>query len=336
MKFGLFALLQALPEESALEKLDELLAQIRAARRYGFNSVLIGQHYLSSPYQMLQPMPLLGRIATEAEGMTIGTGITLLPLLNPVAVAEEAATMDVISHGRFVLGVGLGYREVEDSAFGIVKAEKARRMGEALEVIKLLWNGHAVDFKGRFFQVRNASISVRPLQKPRPPIWIAANDNRAVATAARLGDAWLVNPHASLSTLVKQVGIYKESLKEAGKSFPTEFPIIRELHVAENDQRAFDNARPFIEAKYKTYSTWGQEKAFTERDPLTRPLSELAPERFIIGSPSRCTDELARFVEKLGVNHVVLRISWPGMKHEVAMESMSLFSAKVMPYFRGA
>src|SRR3989442_14513501 len=99
-KFGLFALFQALPKESAPEKLDELLDQVREAKGYGLDSILVGQQYLSTPYQMLQPMPLLGRIATEAEGMRIGTGITLLPLLNPIVVAEEAATMNVVLRER--------------------------------------------------------------------------------------------------------------------------------------------------------------------------------------------------------------------------------------------
>lgn len=333
MEFGLFALFQALSEDSATERLGDLLSQIRAAKRYGFNSVLIGQHYLSSPYQMLQPMPLLGRIATEAEGMRIGTGIILLPLLNPVAVAEEAATMDVISGGRFILGVGLGYREAEDGAFGVIKTEKARRLSEALEVIKLLWSGRPIDFNGEFFQLKNAAISVKPVQKPRPPIWIAANDDRAVVRAARLSDAWLANPHASLTTLMRQAKIYRDALNEAGKPPPSEFPIIREAYVGEDDQRAFDESRPYLEAKYKTYAAWGQEKAFPERDPLTRPLSELAAGRFIIGSPSRCIEDLATFSEKLGVNHIILRMSWPGMKHASVMESMRIFSEKVMPYF---
>jgi alkanesulfonate monooxygenase SsuD/methylene tetrahydromethanopterin reductase-like flavin-dependent oxidoreductase (luciferase family) len=334
MRFGLFALFQALSEDSATERLGDLLAQIRAVRRYGFNSVLIGQHYLSSPYQMLQPMPLLGRIATEAEGMRIGTGIILLPLLNPVAVAEEVATMDVICGGRFVLGVGLGYREAEDGAFGVIKTEKARRLSEALEVIKSLWTGQAIDFNGQFFQLKGATISVRPVQRPRPPIWIAGNDDKAVVRAARLSDAWLANPHASLTTLIRQVKIYKDALNEAGKPFPSEFPIIREAYVAENDQRAFTESRPYLEAKYKTYAAWGQEKAFPERDPLTRPLSELAAGRFIIGSPSRCIEDLASLSEKLSVNHMILRMSWPGMKQSSVMESLKTFSERVMPYFR--
>src|SRR5713226_8383558 len=333
MKFGLFALFQALPKESAREKLDELLAQVRAAKRYGFDSILVGQHYLSTPYSMLQPMPLLGRIATEAEGMRIGTGITLLPLLNPVAVAEEAATMDVICGGRFILAVGLGYREVEDGAFGVKREEKARKLGEALEVIKLLWEGKEIDFRGKSFQLRNARIGVRPVQNPRPPIWIAGNDDRAVVRAARLGDAWLVNPHASLTTLIKQVRKYRDALVESGKSSSAEFPIIREAYVAENDQRAFREARPYLEAKYRTYTAWGQEAAFADRDPLTRPLSELAVDRFIIGGPSKCTEDLSRFVEKLGVNHIILRMSWPGMKHTSVMENIRLFSERVMPYF---
>jgi alkanesulfonate monooxygenase SsuD/methylene tetrahydromethanopterin reductase-like flavin-dependent oxidoreductase (luciferase family) len=335
MKFGLFALFQALSEDSAAERLEELLAQVGVAKRYGFDSILVGQHYLSSPYQMLQPIPLLGRIATVADGMRIGTGIILLPLLNPVAVAEEAATMDVICGGRFILGVGLGYREVEDHAFGVKREEKAQRLGEAIGVIKLLWEGKTTDFKGKFFQLKNAKIGVKPLQKPRPPIWIAGNDDSAVVRAARLGDAWLVNPHASLTTLIKQVKKYTDSLSEARKPFPVEFPIIREAYVSGSDERAFGEVRPYLEAKYKTYTAWGQESAFTEKDPLTRPLSELAVDRFIIGSPSRCVEVLSRFVEKLRVNHVILRMSWPGMKHTSVIESMKIFSEKVLPYFQG-
>ncbi len=335
MKFGLFALFQALPKDSASEKLGELLAQVGAARRYGFDSILVGQHYLSSPYQMLQPMPLLGRIATEAEGMRIGTGITLLPLLNPVAVAEEAATMDVICKGRFILGVGLGYREIEDRAFGVKREEKGQKLKEALEVIKLLWGGKEVDFEGKFFQLKNARIGVRPVQNPRPPIWVAGNDDRAVVRAANLGDAWLVNPHASLTTLIRQVKKYRDSLTDAGKPFPAEFPIVRESYVARDDDVALDEVRPYLEAKYRTYTAWGQESAFPEKDPLTRPLGELAVDRFIIGSPSRCVEDLSRFVEKLGVNHVILRMSWPGMKHASVVESMRMFSERVLPYFRG-
>lgn len=333
MKFGLFALFQALSEDSAAEKLDELLAQVGAARRYGFDSVLVGQHYLSSPYQMLQPMPLLGRIVSEAKGMRVGSGIILLPLLNPVAIAEEAATLDVISGGRFILGVGSGYRGVEDRALGVIKSEKAKRLVEALEIIKLLWKGEPTDFKGEFFDLENAEISVRPIQKPRPPIWMAANSDRAIKGAARFGDAWLVNPHATLSTLTRQVGIYRDSLKAARKPFPDEFPIVREAYLAENDQRAFEDVRPYLEAKYKTYTAWGQETAFSDRDPLTRPLSELAADRFVIGSPSHCIEELARYVEKLGVNHLIMRMSWPGMRHASVVESMRIFSEKVMPYF---
>ena len=335
LKFGLFVLLQALQSESAFEKLNEIIEQVRAAGSYGFDSILVGQHYLSSPYQMLQPIPLLGRIAAEAGGMRIGTGIILLPLLNPVAVAEEAASLDVISGGRFIFGVGLGYRDVEDEAFGVQRLEKPQRFEEGLGVIKALWTGEPVNFNGRFFQLKNASISVKPIQQPRPPIWIAANDNKSVARAARIGDAWLVNPHASLTTLIGQVDFYRRTLDQAGNTFPKEFPIIREAYVGRSDEEALTEVRQFLEAKYKTYVSWGQDKALPKHDALARPFDELASERFIIGSPSTCIDQLAQFNEKLGVNHFILRMSWPGMKHSSVMNSIKMFGERVIPYCKG-
>ena len=105
--------------------------------------------------------------------------------------------------------------------------------------------------------------------------------------------------------------------------------------VVVHDDGAFGEVRPYLEAKYKTYTAWGQESAFPEEDPLTRPLSELAVDRFVIGSPSKCVEDLSRFVEKLGVNHIILRMSWPGMKHTSVVESMRIFSERVLPYFRG-
>lgn len=332
LKFGLYLVVQAPPGESARERLNELLEQARAARSYGFDTILTGQHFLSAPYQMLQPMPLLGRLAAETEGMRLGVGIALLPLLNPVAVAEEAASLDVICGGRFILGVGLGYRQAEDEAFGVARAEKAQRLEEALALIKALWTGEAVDYQGRFFQLKDARISVKPVQQPGPPIWMAATGDRAVTRAARLSDTWLVDPRPSLATLSKQLDIYRQALREAGKGFPEEFPIIRETYVAESDEEAFAEARPYLEAKYQTYTSWGTGSLVPE--PLTTPLAQLAADRFIIGSPSRCIDDLTRFSTKLGVNHFILRMGWPGMKHSSIMKSLRMFGERVIPHFR--
>ncbi len=124
-------------------------AQIRQARDAGFTSVLFPHHYLTAPLQMLQIVPLMANLLREAEGMTVAPGILILPLLNPVHVAEEAATFDLLSNGHFVLGVGLGYREPEFTAFGIPLAERAGRLAEAVGLMRRLWAEDRVTHQGK-------------------------------------------------------------------------------------------------------------------------------------------------------------------------------------------
>jgi alkanesulfonate monooxygenase SsuD/methylene tetrahydromethanopterin reductase-like flavin-dependent oxidoreductase (luciferase family) len=117
-------------------RLEALVDQVRAARDHGFASVWVSQHYLATPYQMLQPLPLLGRIAAEAGGMRIGTNIFLLPLQTPVYVAEQVAKLDVLTGGQFIFGCGLGYRPEEFRVFGVPMKARVTRSSRCLR-----WSG---------------------------------------------------------------------------------------------------------------------------------------------------------------------------------------------------
>ena len=132
MQFGLIVSKQHPPGASMIERFREHVDQVRAARDAGFDLIVMGQHYLSTPFQELQTMPSLARLAAEAGPMTIGTNLLLLPLHNPVDVAEQYATMDVIAGGRFILGVGLGYRSEEYEVFGVERRTQAVARAKAL------------------------------------------------------------------------------------------------------------------------------------------------------------------------------------------------------------
>src|SRR5262250_2164905 len=149
MKFGLIISKQHPPGVSMVERFREHVEQVRAARDAGFDLIVMGQHYLSTPFQEIQPMPSLARLAADAGTMRVGATVLLLPLLNPVDIAEQVATLDVITEGRFVFGVGLGYREEENEAFGVAAKERVGRLVEGLEVIKRLWSEDEVTHRGR-------------------------------------------------------------------------------------------------------------------------------------------------------------------------------------------
>ena len=194
MRLGLALSVQHPPEDPQATRFADHLAQVRAARAAGFAHVWASQHYLSAPFTYFQPLPTLARVAADAGDMTLGTSVLLLPLHAPVDVAEQVATLDVITGGRFVLGVGLGYRDVENAALGVDPRTRVGRLEEGLEVLERLWSGEPVSYHGKHFRMHNVRISLRPLQQPRPPIWLAANADAGVKRAACLGDAWLMNP----------------------------------------------------------------------------------------------------------------------------------------------
>jgi len=175
MNFGLIVSKQHPPGVSMVDRFREHIDQVRAARDAGFDLIVMGQHFLSTPFQEMQSLPALARLAAEAGTMRVGATVILLPLLNPVDVAEQVATLDVITEGRFIFGVGLGYREEENEAFGIAPKERVGRLVESLEVITRLWSGEEVTHHGRFFHLTRARMMLRPVQRPHPPIWFAAS-----------------------------------------------------------------------------------------------------------------------------------------------------------------
>ena len=331
MKFGLIVSKQHPPGVSMVERFREHIEQVRAARDAGFDLIVMGQHYLSTPFQELQTLPSLARLAAEAGSMRVGATVLLLPLLNPVDVAEQVATLDVICEGRFILGVGLGYRDQEYEAFGVRAGERVARFVECLDVITRLWNEDEVTHHGRFFHLTGARMMLKPVQRPHPPIWFAANNDAAVERSARLADAWVINPHAKISVLEHQMGLYRKALQEAGKPFPAELPMIKELYVAPDRGTAIRECRPFLEAKYQAYAAWGQDKALPRDDSFDMAFEELVRDRFIIGDPDDCIRELRRYVEALGVNCFIFRVQWPGMEQGKVLRTIKLLAERVIP-----
>jgi alkanesulfonate monooxygenase SsuD/methylene tetrahydromethanopterin reductase-like flavin-dependent oxidoreductase (luciferase family) len=331
VRFGLILTNQHLPGEPLGERFQETIEQVRLARELGFDLVTFGQHFLLDEFQALQPAIAAARLAAEAGAMRVGITIYLLPLLNPVAVAEEAASLDVITGGRFIFGIGLGYREVEDQAFGLGPGERVARLRAHLEVIKRLWAGQPVDFESPYCRLEGATTALRPAQRPHPPIWVAANNDRAVERAAELGDTWVINPHATVATIERQMGLYRAALQRQGRAFPAELPMMREICVADSREAALRLARPSLERKYQAYVAWGQHRALPGDDDMTQAFDELARDRFIIGDPAACADEVQRCVSAVGANTLIFRVHWAGMPQEAILRGMRLLAEEVRP-----
>ncbi len=337
MQFGLMMRGQYPQGENMAARFGEVCAQARAADRLGFASIVKGSHYAGAPLQDLQQIPFLARMMTEAPNCRLVAGIVLLSLHKPLDIAEQLATLDVMSNGKLVFGCGLGYRDVEFKGFGTTQKERVPRLEENLEAIKRLWTEDNVSMVGSHFELENATLSCQPVQLPRPPIWIGANADPAIRRAARLGDCWYINPHNRLDTILKQMDVYKRAMDELGKPFPSEVPMRREVFVARTRAEALKLCGPALETKYKAYHEWGQDKAMPKGDnDLGQEFEELLKDRFLIGSPDQVADSIIKQAKAIGFNHLIVSLHWPGMENQVALDAMQLFMEECAPRVRQA
>jgi alkanesulfonate monooxygenase SsuD/methylene tetrahydromethanopterin reductase-like flavin-dependent oxidoreductase (luciferase family) len=334
MKVGIFLTNQHPVGRDLVSALEDQCLMTRLARDRGWDAVAVGQHYLSEGMSQLQLIPYLARLATEAGHMTGVAGVLLIGLHNPVEVAECIASLDVIWQGNFVFGIGLGYRDVEFDAFKVPRGHRVRRFEQCLEVVKRLWTEDNVTVDNDMCTLANVTLTCRPVQQPYPPIWVAANNDNAIRRAARIGDAWFVNPHATMTTIKGQVELYRTELTRAGKPFPRVLPMIKEIFCAKDTPTALEMAGPYLASKYRTYASWGQDKVMPEGETFNQSFEALLHDRFVLGSPEECYDQLRPCWEEAGANFLIFRTHWSGMPVAPALASMRLISDELLPALR--
>jgi alkanesulfonate monooxygenase SsuD/methylene tetrahydromethanopterin reductase-like flavin-dependent oxidoreductase (luciferase family) len=319
------------PPGASEQHLADDLELVRTADRLGFNGIVKGSHFSASPFESVQQIPFLAYCAAIAPRLRIICGLVLVPLHKPLELAENLATLDLLSGGRLVFGAGIGYRDVEFKAFGIPRGKLGERLELVLDAVRRLWAEDSVTLKGPDFELDNACCPVKPVQKPNPPIWIGGNADVAVRRAARIGDCWYINPHNTLETIERQMDLYRRTLDEVGKPFPKELPMRREVFIAPSRAEAIRRAQPYLETKYKAYRAWGQDTVMPEGDNFDHEFNELLEDRFLLGSPAEVADQLARLHQRFGVNHVVASVHWPGMPNSMAIEQLHLLAEEVAP-----
>ncbi len=334
MKLGIYLNAQHPAGDDPARRFAETVEQVRLIRSLGFDSIWGGEHHVTPGFHYFPLLPLLQRLAPEAEGLWLGTNLVLLPLHNPVELAEVGAFLDVITGGRFMLGVGLGYRTEEFAVFGVPMTERVSRLTEGVEIIRRLWTEDRVTHRGRHWQLDGVSIRPRPLQRPRPPILVGSQVPAGIARAARIADGWLVVPIPTVDEFAAQASAFAAARSAAG--LPSSGHICRLLEVvcAPDEDTAIRRAAPFLLEKYSAYLSWGL--AGVTIDPAAAPaeqLRSLAANRFALGSPAQVTDALLR-QHRAGVTHATMRVSWPGMAQADILAGIELLGRAVLPEVR--
>jgi alkanesulfonate monooxygenase SsuD/methylene tetrahydromethanopterin reductase-like flavin-dependent oxidoreductase (luciferase family) len=329
VKVGLVVSCQAPLGTSLAEYAESEIRLVHAARDGGWNSVWAVHHYMPELMQMPQPAAWLSRLITETGDMELGAGILVLPLLNPVDVAETYGSIDVLSGGRLILGVGLGYRRAEFEAFGLDIADRVRRLTTNVDILTRLWESPAggVTAAADWVRLHNATLAAVP-RRPRPTILVGANKEVAIRRAARIADGWLISPFTPRHKLEPQLDLFWQEREAAGRSDGM-LVLGREIYCAPTDEEAVDVAARYLRDKYSAYASWRG----SAKDGHRNDFAGFAQDRFVLGRPETCVAALAPYV-KAGVRHFKFRTRWLGMGEAAALASIRLLTAEVVPALR--
>jgi alkanesulfonate monooxygenase SsuD/methylene tetrahydromethanopterin reductase-like flavin-dependent oxidoreductase (luciferase family) len=334
MKLGIYLNTQHPEGDDPARHLAQTLEQARLIRSLGFDSIWAGEHHATPGFHFFPQLPLLQRVAVEAQGLEIGTNLILLPLHNPVEIAEIGAFMDILTGGKFLLGIGLGYRPEEFAVFGVPMAERVSRLAEGVEIIRRLWTEDHVTHSGRHWQFADVSIRPRPLQTPKPPILVGAQVEAAIVRAAKISDGWLVVPMPTTDELAAQMKLF--TTRRAAAGLPPSEHICRlyEVACAPDEDAAYRRVAPYLLQKYASYASWGlagasQDRGGSPEDQLRR----LAAGRFAVGTPEQVADELVA-QHRAGIRHLSMRVSWPGMPQNDILAGIEILGREVLPQVR--
>jgi probable F420-dependent oxidoreductase len=328
MKFGLIPV-----EESRF--FPESLRQVELAEMVGFDSIWLEEHHGTGRHYHPSPFIYLAGYATRTERLILGTDIAVLPLYHPVRVAEDVAQLDVMSNGRVILGVAIGYRPEEFAAFQTPLEGRGAQFVEMLKLIHQLWTEEKVTFGGERYPLHEFTLEPRPIQRPRPPIWLGGWGKLALKRAAVLGDAWVPGPTANLAKLKGAQEQYHAHLAELGIQ-PEERarPLTRDVIVAGTPAQAEELAERFLLPAYRDeYSHWEHPLIGTTDATATDRLADLRRDRFIIGDPDQVIEQINYFEEQFGMDHLICRLHFPGMPPEVVTESVRIIGHEVIPAF---
>jgi probable F420-dependent oxidoreductase len=334
MKFGIYSSIADPPRGERLDqRIDEVIAEAKLAEEVGFDSCFFGEHHQDRDGFLPSPLIVATAVAAHTSTLNVGTSVILLPLHNPVHLAEDVITLDLVSKGRIILGVGLGYQEADFRAFEVPVRQRVGRFEEGVEVIRHCWSGEPFSFHGEYHQLENLHIRPSPYQEPTPPLWIGASTPPGARRAGRMADGFVAGPSTDLANTIELVETYREAAVRAGRE-PL-VALMRDAWVAESRAEAEAVYGPEVMTAYKYYWRNGLNEFRRYTDEADINMANMAPDRLIIGEPQEVVDDFHRWQEATGADYFLLRLRHAhsgGPPHERIMEAIQLFGEEVIPH----
>lgn len=337
LRFGLALQNDFPPGTDVPSRVAQMREQAREASKSGIESLWVLQHYLGT-MPTLQPLHALSAIVEDSGDLGLGTNMFILPLRHPAGAAEEFSTLDNLSGGRALAGLGMGYRENEFESFGVPMGERIGRFTESIDIMRALWAGEQVTYEGRHFTIRDQRLSLPPVQPGGPPVFIGAGAHtKGIERAARLGDAWIVPPHVTGERMDRAIRLYRAAREELGRGADGRFMVRRELVLDADPERALAEGtavRSRLTAEYAKYNAPDGTADYAQLADK-EAAEQKAREAYIFTDPDGAVRQL-RALEKQGVTDVVLRMQWFDLPHERMLETLRMFRDEVLPRLREA
>jgi alkanesulfonate monooxygenase SsuD/methylene tetrahydromethanopterin reductase-like flavin-dependent oxidoreductase (luciferase family) len=308
--------------------IDDVVAIAQRASQQGFAWISAPHHWAAHPTMWPQPFPLLARLAPETGSMRLMTLVVLLPLLNPVDVAEHVATLDAISHGRLTLGVAIGYREAELEAVGLTRRDRVPKLEESLTLMKRLWSGEAVTFAGRYARVTNMRMGLTPVQQPHPPIVMGCQSERATARAARLTDGVFFGPQVGWREIGTLLGVYHRARAQTGHPTAGMLGASRALLLGKDRDDAARIGRAYVERTFTNYRTWAMQESTMV--PLVLSFDRPLQDWTVCGAPQDCVEMLQHARDAMGLTDISLTMY--NLPHELParLEFLDLVAEEIL------
>lgn len=294
------------------ERWAELLDLAPLAERAGFASFHVPEHHAREDGYLPQPLVACAALAARTSTIGIGTALTVGPLRHPLHLAEEAAMVDVLSGGRLVLAVGIGNFAPEYELFEVPYADRGTRFDEFLAIVVAGLSGEAVTHDGRHYRVRDALVRPRPVQRPRPPVWVGAMSQAGARRAGRLGLPLLLDPLNTIADLEPLVATYRAEAERAGA--PGEVVLMRWGWAGQPDE-VREVWWPHVSTALWGYlvdipriDSSGVDPLGVAREPGQLDLERVAEDRLLAGTPAQVAALARAWAERLGADRVVVKL----------------------------
>jgi len=312
MKFGVLQFFgwpdRRVPIETIYQR---SLERIEIMDRGGYEAVWLAEHHFSG-FSVCPSVHVMGtHVAARTRRLRIGTAVSLAAFYHPLRLAEEVALLDVLSGGRVDWGAGRGFDRVEFENFGVPAEESVPRFREAVEVVLEAWRSEKLHFEGQFYRFDGIEVLPRPLQKPHPPVWVAASSEPAIAWAAERGYSILMDPHSAHAEIARKRELFRTQLEAAGHDFAgREIPMARLVAVAPTEAEAEEVARRGAGWIVGSYMGSGGGQLFDPKGLAPAPAREDPVERYlqgvvIYGTPEKVADEIRRLQEEMHLGYLM-------------------------------